>query len=326
MRAITYERYGGPEVLNWTEVERPEPGEGQLLVRVMASSINAADYRLMRADPWLSRLQNGILRPRKWPILGSDFAGVIQATGPGASGFREGDAVFGNSFPDGLGAFADYVCVSTTSVTHKPERVGFQQAAAIPLAALTALQAVRDQGATTAESRVLVYGAGGGVGNFTVQLAAACGAHVTAVCGERSAELVRAAGAHEVIDYRKEDFVNRPEVFDVIFGVNGYRSLRDYKRKLSENGRYVMVGGTSRQIFDALLFAPFVFAGSSKRAFTLDIDEQKRPDDIRRIGELLEHGELTVHIDRSFPMEQARAALDYVERGHVLGKVTLQGR
>ena len=323
MRAITYKHYGSPDVLELVDVELPEPGAGQVLVRVLASSINASDYRLMRADPWLSRIQNGVLAPRKWPILGSDFAGVVEAVGPGVQGYKPGDAVFGNCFPDGLGAFADYVCVNTTSITSKPEHISFQQAAATPLAALTALQAVRDMGAVTASSRVLIYGAGGGVGNFAVQIAAALGAHVTAVCSQRSADLVRGAGAHEVIDYRTDDFMNSPGLFDVILGVNGYRSLRDYKQKLSAGGRYVAVGGTSGQIFGALLLAPFVFAGSSKRAMTLTIDESKRAEDIGLLGELLARGEIFAHIDRVFPLDQARAAFEYVEGGHVHGKVIL---
>lgn len=246
MKAITYHRYGGPEVLEYGDVARPTAAEGQVLVRVHATSINAADYRLMRADPFLVRMTKGLRRPRL-PILGVDVAGVIEAVGPGAQRFHVGDEVFGET-PHG-GCFAEYVAVDEDALGAKPEGISFEQAAAVPLAGVTALQGLRDKGEVAAGTAVLVQGAGGGVGTFAVQVATALGATVTAVCGPASADLMADLGADHVIDYTTEDFAASGRRYDVIVGINGHRSLGDYRRCLNPGGRYVMVGGANAQIF-----------------------------------------------------------------------------
>jgi NADPH:quinone reductase-like Zn-dependent oxidoreductase len=324
MRAITHDRYGGPDVLTLSELPTPEPGPGQALVRVVAASINAADYRLMRADPFLARAENGWLGPRKWPVLGSDFAGVVARVGEGVTRVRPGDAVFGDAFEDGRGAFADFVCVRATTLAHKPAGVPFADAAATPLAALTALQGLRDLGRVQPGDDVLIQGAGGGVGAFAVQLAHAMGARVTAVCSERGAALARAGGADVVLDYAAEDFTARPERHDVIVGVNGYHPLSDYRRCLKPGGRYVMIGGTTRQLFEALLLGRWAFAFGDRSCHVLTIDASTRAEDTRELARLLEAGAITPPIDRTFPLEDARRAFEYVERGSVRGKVVLE--
>lgn len=323
MKAVTYLQYGGPEVLQYIDIPTPVPGPGQVLVRVEATSINAADYRLMRADPFLARFGSGLLRPSKWPVLGSDFAGVVESVGPDVTELAVGDQVFGDSFSDGRAAFAEYVCVDQSSAVSIPDGLSTIEAAAVPLAAITALQAIRDLGEVATGQSVLIHGAGGGVGTMAVQLAQIYGADVTAVCGPGSAEVVEEAGADRIIDYTVEDFASSAETYDVILGVNGYQHLSTYRRHLREGGRYVTIGGTTRTFLDALLFAKFAFAFSGKSAGILDIDNDKRQGDLRELSELLTAGQLRPFVDRTFALEEAAAAIAYVEGGHVPGKVVL---
>lgn len=324
MKAILYRRYGGPEVLEYADADRPEIGDHEVLVRVHASSINAVDYRMMRADPFLIRGVQGLLRPKRRG-LGIDVAGVVEATGPGVTRFEVGDEVFGDAFQDGMGGFAEYVAIRETALAAKPEGLSFEQAAAVPLAGVTALQALRDLGGVQPGMSVLVHGAGGGVGTFAVQLARALGAEVTAVCGARNTKRLSALGADRVIDYAEEDFTQRAERYDVILGVNGYRPLAEYKRCLKPAGRYVMIGGTTRQLFEALLLARFVFSGEQS-ASTLTIDDSKRAGDLQELAALLSAGELEPLIDREFELGETAEAMRYVERGHVRGKVVLRVR
>ncbi len=323
MKAIVYERYGGPEVLRYTKIEKPAPGEGEVLVRVRASSVNAADYRMMRADPFLVRLANGLLKPTKAHVLGSDVAGVVEQVGSGVTRFRAGDSVFGNSFHTGLGAFAEYVRVSENALALLPSGLGYEAAAVVPLAAITALQGLRDLGEVRPGQSVLVQGAGGGVGNFVVQIAKAMGAEVTAICGGGSAELVTSLGADRVIDYAKEDFAGEDRTYDLILGVNGYRSLGDYRRCLDSGGRYVMIGGANRQIFDALLLGRLRFLGSGKTARVLTLDQARYATDLQELSDLLVEGKLRPVIDRTFALEETADAIRYAEKGHVRGKVVI---
>lgn len=324
MKAICQRRYGGPEVLELAEVQKPTPKTGQVLVKIHFASVNAADYRLMRADPWLVRLAGGLFRPKKWPLLGSDFSGTIEALGPSTTRFKIGDAVFGDSFTDGRGSFAEFICVSESSLALKPETLGFDQAAAVPLAAITALQALRDLGRVAKGDRVLIQGAGGGVGIFAVQIAQAMGAQVTAVCGPGSAELVSRLGAERVIDYSKSDFALEDARYDVLVAVHGYRPLATYKRMLKPGGRYVMVGGDARQLFEALLWGPLSFSRSGKKGAALTINDSLRQTDLEQLRALLAQGKLVPVIDRTFPLAAAAEAITYVERGHVRGKVLLK--
>ncbi len=320
MLAIQYHRYGGPEVVQTVDRPIPEPGPNDVLVKVRAASINAADYRLMRADPAVVRLENGFLRPKN-TTLGSDFSGTVEAIGSEVSNVRVGDAVFGDSFPAGRGAFAEFVCVGSDCVASKPDNVTFAEAAASPMCGLVALQALRDLGRVEPGDDVLVQGAGGGVGGFMVQMASVLGARVVAVCSPRSAELARAAGAYRIVDHTTEDFATESARYDVIVGVNGYRRLATYRRCLKPGGRYVMVGGTTAQIFGALLFGWAAFAGSGKTCSVLTIDDSKRSADLGTIREMLADGRLRPTIDRRFSLASTDDALRYVEQGHVSGKV-----
>lgn len=323
MRAITYQRYGGPEVLEVSDVPRPTTGPGQIVVDVKAASINSADYRLMRADPFLIRLAGGLTRPKKWPRMGSDYAGVVTEVGPGVTRWALGDRVFGDAYTDGRGTFADAVCVSELSAGRIPDGVSFEAAACAPLAGITALQALRDAAAVQAGESVCVYGAGGGVGGFCVQLAVAMGARVTAVCGSSSVDRVRAFGADNVLDYSSDAWPGFHGPWDVILAVNGQRPLGEYKRALTEGGRLVLVGGTNRQIFGGLLFGPLVFAGSGRRSVSLHVENDSRTDDLATLAEHLATRTLAPIIDRTWPLERAAEAIDYVETQSVNGKVVL---
>ncbi len=323
MRAITYHRYGGPEVLEYGDVPQPVPKPEQVLIEVHAASVNAADYRLMRADPWLARLGNGLFKPKKWPILGSDVAGVVVAVGEKVKRFKVGDAVFGDAFADGRGSFAEYVCVSESMLCAKPTSVSFEEAAAIPLAGITALQGVRDLGKIEQGQSILIQGAGGGVGTFALQIAKALGAHVTAVCGSKSADLAWQFGAERVMNYATEDFTREDRHYDVIIAINGYHPIADYKRCLKPGGRYVMIGGDNRQIFEALLRSRWEFRGSDKSAFALTVNDSSRAQDMQTLHKLLTAGQLKVVIDRTFSLHEAAEAMRYVEQGHVRGKVVL---
>jgi NADPH:quinone reductase-like Zn-dependent oxidoreductase len=325
MKAIVYRQYGGPEVLQETELSVPKPGPGQVQVRVHATSINAADYRLMRADPFLVRLMNGLFRPKRRRVLGQDVAGVVTEVGPGVTRFSVGDEVFGETPMNGEGAFAEFALADEHSLARKPAALGFEEAGAVPLAGTTALQAVRDLGQVKAGDSVLIVGAGGGVGMFAVQIARALGARVTAVCGPRSVELVRELGADEVIDYTTTELATSPSTWNTIIAVHGHHSLMTYRRLLSPGGRYVMVGGDSAQIFGALLWARPLFALAGKRGGALTIDGDRRAADLQQLAAWLASGELRVVIDRRYQLERAAEAMAYVEAGHVAGKVVLSG-
>ncbi len=322
MKAITYQRYGGPEVLRLSERPKPTPGEGEILVRVRAASINAADYRMMRADPFLVRLNNGLFSPKK-QVLGIDLAGIVEQVGPKVTRFKAGDEVFGHTFRDG-GGFAEYVRVPESGVALKPAGLDFEQAASVVLAGMTALQAARDRARVRSGQSVLIQGAGGGVGTLLVQVAKAYGAHVTAVCGPGSVELVRSLGADRVVDYTRRDFTSEDARYDAIFGVNGHHPLTGYRDALKPGGTYVMVGGESRQLFEAMFPGALRFAGSGRNIELLTLDADRKADDLQELRELIAAGQLRPIIDRVLPLAEAPAAMRYVEQGHVRGKVVLR--
>ena len=303
MKAIIRKRYGGPEVLDLAEVEPPVPAPDEVLVRVVAASLNSADDRLMQADPFLVRLENGLTRPKKWFVLGGDVAGVVESVGERVERFAPGDAVFGTTFPDGLGALAELVRVREDTLVEKPASFGFEEAAAVPLAGITALQGLRDAGAVRSGESVLIQGAGGGVGHFAVQIARSLGARVTAVCGAGSIDLAKRGGAEEVIDYESEDFTKSGRRWDVIVAVNGYHPLPSYKRCLEPGGRCVVIGGHNRVFFEAMFLGAAVFAFGGKSSKLLKIDDDRRGDDLARLREMLLGGELEPAIDRVFPMQ-----------------------
>ncbi|MDX2012049.1 MAG: NAD(P)-dependent alcohol dehydrogenase [Myxococcaceae bacterium] len=322
IKAVIYREYGGPEVLQLAELSRPTAGPGQVLLQVVASSVNSADVRFMRADPFLLRLFNGLRRPQRRRVLGGDVAGVVLEAGAGVTRFRPGDSVFGETPVGCDGAFAEFCVANESALAKVPEGVRLEDAAAVPLAGTTALQALR-RAEVTVGQRVLIAGAGGGVGLFAVQLAKRLGAHVTAWCGTRSVELARTLGADSVLDYSTETFDERLGTFDAILGINGYQTLAAYRRRLVPGGRYVMVGGGSRQLFEALLFARPFFALGGKIGRTLTIDSSQQAKDLERLGGWLAEGTLRVVVEQTYPLERLAEAMTQAEQKHVRGKLVV---
>ena len=247
MKAIVYTEYGSPDVLQFKEVVKPAPKQDEVLVKVYAVSVNAADIHLLRADPFLIRLSSGLLKPKN-NILGSDIAGRVEAIGSAVKQFKPGDKVFGDISGCGWGGFAEYVCARENALALKPANLSFEEAAAVPMAAVTALQGLRSKGQIQPGQKVLINGASGGVGSFAVQIAKAFGAEVTAVCSTRNFDRARSIGADHVIDYTKEDFARNGQEYDLILAANGDRSISDYRRALTPRGAYVMTGGAMSQM------------------------------------------------------------------------------
>lgn len=320
MKAIVYRRYGSPEVLHFEEVARPVPGDDEVLVKVYAVSLNAGDVHLLTADSLVVRLSMGMSRP-KHPILGSDIAGRVEAVGHNVTRLKPGDAVYGDLSKHRLGGFAEYALGTEKYLTLMPAGMTFVQAAAVPMAAVTALQALRDQGRLQPGHNVLINGASGGVGTFAVQLAKAMGANVTAVCSTRNLEMVRRLGAVAAIDYTREDFAGNGRQYDLILGVGGHRSLGEYKRSLAPGGRYVMVGGAYSQIFEAFLLGPVRSIGGSRKLGGFEA----RPNvaDLDALRGLLEAGTIAPVIDRCWPLEQVADAFRYLIDEHARGKVVI---
>ena len=321
MKAIVQERYGPPESLSLQEIETPRPAAGEVLVRVRAASANAGDWHLMRADPWFIRFMSGLWKP-KHRVLGSDVAGVVVALGPGVTRYKPGDEVFGELSSCGFGAFAEYVCVPEQVLAPKPPRISFDEAAAVPVAGLTALQALRDKGHIQAGKTVLVHGASGGVGSFAVQIAKSFGADVTAVCSTRNLSLVRSIGADRVVDYTKEDVTRNGRTFDLILDTAAYRSVRAYQRVLRPHGIYVMVGGSTARMFQLLLAGRWLERlGHGKLEFFL---MKSNANDLELLHSLVENGTLSPVIDRRYALQHTADAIRYLEAGRARGKVVIR--
>jgi NADPH:quinone reductase-like Zn-dependent oxidoreductase len=318
MEAVVYTQYGSPDVLQLMGIEKPTPKEDEVLIRIHAASVNAYDWHMLRAKPFIARFVSGLFKPKN-KILGADFAGNIEAVGRNIQQYHSGDEVYGCR----QGSLAEYMCSREDRLAMKPINLSFEQAAAAPMAALTALQALRDVGHIHSGHKVLINGAGGGVGTFAVQIAKSFGAEVTAVCSTRNLDMARSIGADHVIDYTKEDFTKSGQRYDLILGANGYHSLFDYKRALSLKGIYVMSGGTNAQMFQSLL-GPLVSFRSGKR---LDgVAAKVVHKDLVFIKELLEAGKVVPVIDRRYPLNQVPDAIRYLEEGHAQGKVVITMR
>lgn len=321
MKILHWNQYGPPEGLVYGEADVPKVGTGEVLVRVRAVGINAADLHLLRADPFLVRLFAGLTKP-KLPALGADVAGVVEALGPGVTTWKVGDEVFGDLSGCGWGGLAEFVSVPASCLTAKPSRLSFAEAAAVPMAAVTAYQALVHHGRLQADQRVLVHGASGGVGTFAVQIARALGARVTAVCSAANADLASTLGAEEVINYRTDDFTTRGSVFDLVLGANGDRSLDDYRRALVPGGTYVASGGTMKQLTQAMVRGPWLSLVSGRRFRTMTASP--RPEDLRAVLALIEAGQVRPVIDRTYPLSEGARALAYLEEGHARGKVVVE--
>ena len=323
MKAIVYCEYGLPDVLKLQDVEKPVPADDELLVKIRAAALNPLDWHYLRGTPYLMRLETGLRKP-KVTRLGVDFAGTVEAVGKNVKRFKPGDDVFGGR----AGAFGEYVTVSEDRVVvPKPAGLTFEQAAAIPIAAVTALQGLRDKGKLQPGHKVLINGASGGVGTFAVQIARSMGAIVTGVCSTRNLELVRSLGADRVIDYTREDYTQGDEKYDVILDNVGNHSLLDNRRVLKPDGKFVLIGGGGpddgnwigpmAKPINALLLSPFISQDMGMMLAELN------PQDLILLGDLVQSGKVTPVIDRTYSLSQVPEAVGYLEAGHARGKVII---
>ncbi len=323
MKAIVYHKYGSPDVLELEEVQKPTAKADEVLVKVQAASVNPLDWHLLRATPFFARLVIGLLKPKR-KILGADLAGRVEAVGRNVTQFQPGDEVFGDKFQCGWGGFAEYVAVAENRIAPKPANLGFEEAAAVPLAAFTALQGLRDKGQIQSGQKVLINGASGGVGTFAVQIAKSFGAEVTGVCSTRNLDMVRSIGADHVIDYRQEDFTKNGQTYDLSYCAVGNRSAADYKRALNPKGKCVVVGFTtmSHMLFQVLFLGAWVSMTGSKKVGALGTVIPNKGD-LVFIKELLDAGKVVPVIDRRYPLSETAEAIRYLEEGHAQGKVVI---
>jgi NADPH:quinone reductase-like Zn-dependent oxidoreductase len=324
MKAIVYRNYGSPDVLTYEEIETPTAGDDEVLIRVRAASANPLDWHFMRGTPYFLRIMTGPRRP-KITQLGVDVAGQVEAVGRNVTRFKPGDQVFGAC----RGAFAEYACASESALATKPQNVTFEQAASVNVAALTALQALRDKGQIQPRQKILINGASGGVGTFAVQIAKTFGADVTGVCSTRNVDMVRSIGADRVIDYNQEDFTKSGQRYDLILDCIGNHSLSACRGVLNPSGICVMVGGSSDRWgigFLASLIKPLVVSRFVGQKFVMFIAKSSQ-DDLTIMGELMEAGKVTPVIDRRYRLSEVPEAIRYLEEGHARGKVviTLEG-
>jgi NADPH:quinone reductase-like Zn-dependent oxidoreductase len=310
MKAVIFNKKSLSEKLTYCEVEKPIPAENELLVQVYAASINAADYRM---------LQLGF--PPKKKILGADVAGIVEAVGNNVKDFKPGDNVIGELSGVGFGGFAEYVCASEKAFVHKPEELSFENAAALPLAATTALQAIRNKGKIAKDSQVLIIGSSGGVGSYAVQIAKYFGAMVTGMCSSKNEEQTLLMGADHVVDYTKIKLSQIDGNYDLIVGINGSYSLRTCKKLLKSGGHYIMVGGTFSHIFKSILFGWILSFGSRKIGF---LTAKSNIDDLKFIVQLAKEGKIKPMIDRSFSLSDTAEAFGYIRKKHAKGKVTIK--
>jgi NADPH:quinone reductase-like Zn-dependent oxidoreductase len=314
MKAIVYTKFGPPDVLQLKEVEKPVPKDNEILIKVHAASANAYDWRHLRADPFFIRFMGAGLFKPKHKILGADIAGEVEAVGSHVKQFQLGDEVLGEG---SYGGFAEYVCVDENRFVLKPANLTFEEAAAVPMAALTALQGLRDKGQIQAGQKVLINGASGGVGTFAVQIAKSFGAKVTGVCSTTKMDLVRLIGADHVIDYTQEDVTKNEQQYDLIFDVAAYHSIAEYKRILSPGGIYVVAGGSMARIFQVMLKSR---TGAKNMVVVVAKISQK---DLQFILELMNAGKVRSIIDKRYPLNETAEALRYLEEGHARGKVVI---
>jgi len=309
MKAVVYDKSKYPEVLELREVEKPIPGDNEVLVKIFAVSVNAADYRSMKL---------GIIPKRR--IFGADITGRVEAVGKNVTKFAIGDEVVADTADCGFGGFAEYVAVPEAVLVFKPKGIAFDIAAAVPLAAVTALQALRDKGNIQQGKKVLIYGAGGGVGTFAVQLAKYFGAEVTAVCGENNVDIMKSLGPDYIINYSRDDFTKSNKTYDIVLAVNGKNPLSVYKSVLDSRGVCVMVGGAFSQIVKIILLGTFMSMGSKKMRF---LAAKPKTEDLEFIIKLVEEGKIKPVIDRRYSLHETHEAIQYLSKGHAKGKVVI---
>lgn len=320
MKAIVYSRYGPPEVLELQEIEKPVPTDDQVLVKLSASSINVEDLDYLKGNAWAVRML-GLFKP-KYKILGFDFTGKVVAVGKNIKQFKLGDQVMGDLFNFGLGAFAEYVCASEKALVLKPTNLTFEEAATIPSRAILALQGLQSKRPVKQGHKVLINGAGGGVGPFAVQIAKYFGAEVTAVDNAKKMDMLRSIGADHVIDYEKEDFTKNGNRYDLILDVAAHHSLFDYQRALTSNGIYSMVGGSRSAIFQTIFLGTLLSLFGKKKMGLIAWKPNKK-EDLDYVLELVESGKIKPVIDRCYPLAQVAEAFRYFEKGQPQGKVVI---
>jgi NADPH:quinone reductase-like Zn-dependent oxidoreductase len=324
VKAIVRDRYGSPEVLALGDIEEPTAKGNAVRVRVRATSVNPADWHFMRGEPYLMRLQAGLRRPKD-AVLGCDLAGEVEAVGEGVSTLAAGDEVFGSPFMRGFGGFAEQASVPEEVLAVKPANLSFAEAATVPMAGMTALQGLRDNGRVEPGQRVLIIGASGGVGTFAVQIAKSLGAEVTGVCSTRNVDLVRSLGADEVIDYTQQDVTRDDRRYDLVFQLAGAHSPSECRRLLTPEGTLILSSGESDgrligpldRILKAAVLSPFV--GQKLVSFTV----QPNRGDLEFLRELIEAGKVRLAIDRTYPLNEVPDAVRYLEEGHARGKVVI---
>lgn len=319
MKAIVRDRYGPPDVLKLGEIEKPAITDEQVLVRVHAASLNLGDWHMMRGRPYIIRLMGRRWRRPKERLLGGDLAGRVEAVGRNVKDFRPGDDVFGMS----IKTLAEYVAVKDIGLVRKPANVTFEQAAAVPIAAITALQGLRDVGGLQPGQEVLINGASGGVGTFAVQVAKVLGANVTGVCSTKNLELVRSIGADRVIDYTREDFTRSGHRYDLIFDVAGNHSLSECKRVLKPNGALVQAGQTGRKEHSILPFLKTPLVKPFVRYRLRTFIAKRKKEDLLTLKEYLETGKITPVIDRTYPLREVPEAMRYIGTLHARGKIVI---
>ena len=318
MKAIVYTRYGPPEALQLKEVAQPTLKDDEVLIKVHAVSVNRSDWEGLRGKPLYARI-GGFLRPRQ-QRLGSDIAGRVEVAGRNVSRFQPGDEVFGDILPR-MGGFAEYVCARESALALKPASMTFEEAAAIPQAAVIALQGIRDKGHVQPGQKVLINGAGGGAGTFAVQLAKMYGAEVTGVDNTGKLDFMRSLGADHVIDHTREDFTKNGEQYDLILDIVAHRSVFAYKRALRSNGSYFLAGGSVATMLQILLVGPWIRGNTGKKMRILAV----RPniEDVHIMKDLIESGKVTPIIDKTYPLSEVPEAIGYVGEGHAQGKVVI---
>jgi NADPH:quinone reductase-like Zn-dependent oxidoreductase len=318
VKAILFTQYGSPDVLQLSEVEKPAPRENQVLVKVHAASANPLDWHRMSAKPFLVRLGDGFLKPKD-PKLGADVAGVVEAIGNNVTEFKPGDEVFGVC----SGSFAEYCIAGKSKLALKPANLTFEAAAAVPVAAFTALQGLRDKGQVQVGQKVLINGASGGVGTFAVQIAKSFGAEVTGVCSTKNLDMVCSIGADHVVDYTREDFTRNGQRYDLIYDAVGNRSIFDYMRALSPQGKCVIAGFTGLpRLFEQMILGPRMSKAEGKQIIGQGMAATSQQN-LLAIKELLESGKVASVIDRSYALRDTAEAIRYLERGHARGKVVI---
>lgn len=320
MKAIVNQQYGSPDVLALKEIEKPTPKENEVLIKVYAAALNAADWHLMRGSPKFARITLGLLKP-KIQILGADVAGRVEAVGKNVKQFKPGDEVFGELF-NSFGSFAEYVCAREDMVILKPSKISFEEAAAAPLSAITALQGLR-KGKIMSGQSVLINGGSGGVGTFSVQIAKSFGANVTAVCSTAKLDKTKSIGADHVIDYTKENFTLGKQKYDLIIDNVGNHTVSEYQRALKPSGICVITGFTSGGLMLQHAFKGSLVSMTGKQKIGLSGTAQMNQKDLSFIAELLQAGKIKSVIDRRYPLSEVPKAMHYLEEGHAGGKIVI---